>query len=220
MGRPHIPCDPTRPCTRCGKDCRPEQLAKRSSAIDGLHTWCIACKSSYDADYRARNSEIILQQKRDYYARKCAEDPNYRLQKSKDEMERYRSNPEPWKRSKAKYISRNGVRERSVAQAKQYRERPEVRERLRSHHLMRSFRLTTEQWTAMFESQGKRCAICRADSPGTRNAWHTDHDHHTGIVRGILCAHCNRGLGGARDSVTTLNAMVEYLTKSSTPRPS
>lgn len=40
----------------------------------------------------------------------------------------------------------------------------------------------------------------------------TDHDHETGIVRGVLCKHCNDLLGRIRDDPTYLRLMIKYLT--------
>jgi hypothetical protein len=40
---------------------------------------------------------------------------------------------------------------------------------------------------------------------------HIDHDHKTGLVRGLLCKHCNQGLGHFRDSTTFLHNAVGYL---------
>lgn len=54
--------------------------------------------------------------------------------------------------------------------------------------------ITTPEWEAMFDRQGRVCAICAAATSGG-SGWHTDHDHQTEGVRGILCANCNLKLG-------------------------
>lgn len=41
---------------------------------------------------------------------------------------------------------------------------------------------------------------------------HLDHDHLTGLVRGLLCGQCNKGLGMLRDSVKLLENAIGYLT--------
>jgi Recombination endonuclease VII len=62
----------------------------------------------------------------------------------------------------------------------------------RANHLRKTYGLTPEDWDALFLSQGQCCAICRTTTPGDKRNWHTDHDHETSKVRGILCANCNR----------------------------
>jgi hypothetical protein len=50
------------------------------------------------------------------------------------------------------------------------------------------------------------CVIC-----GDNGDLVVDHDHTTGKVRGMLCNHCNRGLGHFRDSPMLLEFAAQYL---------
>lgn len=73
-----------------------------------------------------------------------------------------------------------------------------AKESARSRLLRQAFNLTEKQWQAILDHQGGVCAICkRTLRPGSH--WHTDHDHKTGLVRGILCSQCNRALGKIED---------------------
>lgn len=89
-----------------------------------------------------------------------------------------------------------------------HRLHPEVR---RNRDLKRAYGITLAEYTKLFEEQGCRCAICNTDAPQTKHKWHTDHDHATGHVRGILCSHCNVMLGQSGESINTLSAAIEYL---------
>ena len=50
------------------------------------------------------------------------------------------------------------------------------------------------------------CVIC-----GANEKLVIDHDHNTGKIRGLLCGHCNRGLGHFRDDPTLLEFAAQYL---------
>lgn len=50
------------------------------------------------------------------------------------------------------------------------------------------------------------CVICGDSGPLV-----VDHDHLTNKVRGMLCNHCNRGLGHFRDSPMLLEFAAQYL---------
>jgi hypothetical protein len=77
----------------------------------------------------------------------------------------------------------------------------------------------TRQWyEAQEAAQGNRCANsgCRTDTPGGRwNVWHIDHDHDSGVVRGLLCDRCNKAVGLCMDSPKVLNGLAEYAAKHS-----
>lgn len=80
--------------------------------------------------------------------------------------------------------------------------------------------ITQEQHDAALVAQGGVCAICGSDYPGAYT-WHIDHDHSCcptlkacGLCfRGLLCAKCNRSLGGFNDDPAVLRRAAEYLEK-------
>lgn len=83
--------------------------------------------------------------------------------------------------------------------------------RYRRHHLEYAYGMSLEEFDAMFESQGKRCAVCRRKDFQPV----VDHNHKTGRVRGILCYPCNSALGFLGDSIKKVKVALEYLKKHS-----
>lgn len=72
--------------------------------------------------------------------------------------------------------------------------------------------LTPEDFDILWKSQSGCCAICSKPLVDAgHDGLHVDHDHVTGVVRGLLCAHCNRGLGQFRDSAELLERASRYL---------
>lgn len=86
----------------------------------------------------------------------------------------------------------------------------------RREKLLAEYGMTVAQYDAMLLRQNGCCAICGTDAPGSKRArsdrsFCIDHDHKTGFVRGLLCAHCNRGIGLLKDDPAIVEAAVQYL---------
>ncbi len=83
--------------------------------------------------------------------------------------------------------------------------------------LRRFYGMTLEQYEAMAEAQGGRCALCDTVPKRLRKTKHgepwtglvVDHDHNTGRVRGLLCHGCNVAMG--RVDRSGLERIAEYL---------
>lgn len=79
---------------------------------------------------------------------------------------------------------------------------------------LRRYKITTEDYNKILLAQGGRCKICNTDKAGGQwknNTFFIDHDHNTGKVRGLLCCHCNIGLGKFKDDLKLLESASSYL---------
>lgn len=89
----------------------------------------------------------------------------------------------------------------------------------RNYQLQKVYGISEDTYIKLFEEQKGVCAICK--SPETHVHRKTnlicnlsvDHDHSTGIVRGLLCKRCNMALGLLRDSEVLLENAKKYLNK-------
>lgn len=77
------------------------------------------------------------------------------------------------------------------------------------------FGLTLEDYDAMIAAQGGGCACCGRTVNKSGRRLGVDHDHRTGHVRGILCHHCNAGIGHLGDTLDGLRRAVAYLDRAS-----
>lgn len=106
---------------------------------------------------------------------------------------------------------------RSAARRRRY-ENPKHRDQLNrateSSRLRRLYGLTLEDVDTLKRQRAFKCDICGQVKAGKHlHALHVDHCHETGVVRGMLCNHCNRGLGLFFDDPSRLRAAAMYLDK-------
>jgi hypothetical protein len=75
---------------------------------------------------------------------------------------------------------------------------------------IRKYQLSLEQHEELLAHQRHRCAICGIPSTPEKPLA-IDHDHSTGLIRGLLCSRCNSMLGFAQDDPGILLAGRAYL---------
>lgn len=84
-------------------------------------------------------------------------------------------------------------------------------------YISSKYGITLKEFERMLAAQSGRCVICDSEfvhfggAPHLRP--HIDHDHATGRVRGLLCMHCNSGIGHFKDRPERMVAAVAYLAK-------
>ena len=150
---------------------------------------------------------------------------------------RYAKNPEKKRKSNFKYreANREKIREGANMRHAERREEKNTRQReyraanpekhretnrkwakanpekvieiSRRNTLKRKYNLTPAQYDAMSAAQRGHCKTCGRDDQGL----HVDHDHATGMIRGLLCGNCNRMIGLAGDNPAVLRKAANYL---------
>ena len=106
---------------------------------------------------------------------------------------------------------------REAKKAGAARQRIEHRDDLKDYFRAKKHGCSKEQYTKIYAAQGGRCAVCGAEKAGRfcgagkAETLCVDHDHETGVIRGLLCGHCNCGLGHMRDNPVLLRRAADYL---------
>jgi hypothetical protein len=83
----------------------------------------------------------------------------------------------------------------------------ECRSCIRWTRLAYTYGIDKSRFEEMMTAQGGKCRICSTDLTDPV----VDHDHGTGLVRGILCHACNKGLGHFRDSAVLLESALNFI---------
>ena len=104
-------------------------------------------------------------------------------------------------------------RERDTRRLVQERRRQnqETRSHDNRRRVHRKYGISPTDWDALLDAQGGKCPICQADLAEIGRRPATDHDHQTGMVRGILCHTCNVGIGYLQDDPEIMRRAAEYV---------
>lgn len=79
-----------------------------------------------------------------------------------------------------------------------------------AQRLWKTHQLSHERFEQIFAEQGHRCACCSNTKSG-EVPWNVDHDHQTGLIRGILCSDCNAGIAQLGDNSEGVLRAAAYL---------
>lgn len=119
-----------------------------------------------------------------------------------------KNNPEKMREQRNRWIEKNPEAE------KQRRKIANIRRAGATNKIynLKRYGITVEEYNALILKQNNQCAICKKRLTRGRGT-NVDHDHSTGKVRGLLCLHCNTGMGNLMDSEDILYSAIEYLAK-------
>lgn len=210
---------PDKTCTRCGESKDVESFSRQQAGLYGRASACRECRS---VEAKARR-ELYKQRTEMPTSKVC---PRCELDVPIEQYSRSRSNPDKVQ-TYCVHCQKIRRRERYQADPMRYRaetrrwalENPEkARRNARRSHLRATYGISLEDYEAMLEAQGGRCAICGTDDPGRArgsglSSFAVDHCHDTGKVRAILCHPCNAGIGLLGEEPDRLIAAAEYLRK-------
>ena len=81
----------------------------------------------------------------------------------------------------------------------------------KSQDLKSRFGIGYDTYKEMLKTQNGKCNICFKPQSDFKLKFAVDHCHETGKIRGLLCLHCNHGLGKFFDKISLLERAIEYL---------
>jgi hypothetical protein len=154
----------------------------------------------YHKKYYLENKEKLKEQQREYSKSSKGRECKKRYRKSlqgKESRKRYKKSQKGRENQKRYRESSNGKKR--------------IKENGRKYHLKQTYNLKIEEYNKMFNEQNGCCAICGVHQNELTQKLNVDHDHKSGIVRGLLCNCCNSGLGYFKESIKNLVKAKQYL---------
>jgi hypothetical protein len=181
-------------CTNCQEYKETPDFHKYSKAQDGLKPWCKVCVKNYD---------IVENDPKRIFPRKLDEHGNIHC------------------RNCGGYFKEEDMKVPPNSKYKGLSYCAECAPLLSRTRTLQKYNLTLEDYHNLLQSQDFSCKICKQKDTTFRKRLSVDHDHGCcpgegscgKCIRGLLCHHCNAALGNAKDSIETLQRMIDYLKK-------
>lgn len=176
----------TRICTKCGKEKEIDKFYTRRGKIrkDGT------CKEYV--------SSICKKCKDNYdYLRKTNTTEKLAIYKERSNV----------RRKKSYELNK----EKQDIHAKEWFESIKGTDKYKNMWLYNKYKIRLKDYRFLWDSQNGCCAICGVSEAEYGKALNVDHDHETGMIRGLLCHVCNLGIGYANPHWLPMEKVATYL---------
>lgn len=186
-------------CPTCNTPKDERSFYKDPQCRDGLRSSCRGCDIKISRAKRAPVDCLVC--KKPFFPHKitqyCCSESCYRKKANEARREQRAANPEFFRaQDKERYVTYKSTS-------------------VRQYHYKTKYGLSLENVHRMFARQHGKCLGCQNPMtlPGGKQGEPccVDHNHETGVVRGLLCHTCNRSLGLVKESPETLRRLSSYL---------
>ena len=183
-------------CSKCEIVKPIEQFSRQRqpNGREGRRSQCKACIKVSSAAYLQANSE-----KKKTYQSTYSQESREKINACYRERDRVRKANDPEYRVR---------KQESSKKAKACN--PEKYRKLGRKGLLKRYNLTVQEYEQMYQAQNGLCAVC-GNPQVTGKQLSVDHDHVTGLVRGLLCVRCNYGIGYFQENISFLENAIAYL---------
>lgn len=180
-------------CPRCSTNKTAQEFSKSNASKDGLASYCKECAKSYSKERHAKQYVGVFPKKKSdglYHCRHCNQ---------------YFEEDDMHKSKNSGYLSMTYCKACNPV--------------VRNMRQIGKYGITVDQYMEILKEQNYSCKICGKDEASYRKRLSVDHDHNCcpgegscgRCIRGLLCHHCNAGLGNVRDDIEVLQKMIDYL---------
>lgn len=219
-------------CPRC-ETVLPLTVFHRNARMkDGLQTYCKECSKAHKREYETRHADVIAAKRAERQLRgsgrtegektctRCGESkPLIQFYIHRGTRDGRATHCAECQRARSRaWTAANRERVKDRNAAARLEKGPVSRsEDHRQWWLRTMYGLDQAEYEQLLARQGGVCAICGDPEGVVDPRWgrvrrlSVDHSHKTGKVRGLLCGHCNRGIGQFADDHERLTRAAAYL---------
>lgn len=156
--------------------------------------WSKEKRRKYDREYRSNHREKDIEKQKKHRLLHKEERQEYERQyylnhkeKKREQQKKYRS------------LHKDEIKKRA-------KERYE-----KNRNDLTKYGITLEEYNNLLITQKNECKICHKHITQSKYAFDVDHEHSTGIIRGLLCRQCNTALGLFKEDTEILLNAIIYL---------